>query len=516
MVYKYWAEPRGELPAAVWAHAHTMREVWNALAEMREGAAREAAEASEDEAREVWVRHQLNLTDYSRSPDVAGRLNWAAREFVFDRFREAALAASKRSGTPRPRRRLDSIIIPHRFTDGGVPPARLFSDRPGRVRLHPLPAEAYADARRETVRGRITRGEFRLGDETIVFSTILHRPIPADSVVKGFAWCGKRHPTKGWRWSINITVEQPPYPRRIPTGRVCALDLGWRVMGAYLRVGVLGDSSGNLIELRLPLADTGTSFTRRYGLPDSFKDVRQMGARLDTMVDECKGELKGLLPEKLPDGLRELASPLGQARQGGLIRLLRALEQQVESGGREFEGALGVLRNWLERNDALRRRRLDTLERLKGRRRWLYGNLAAWLAASYDRIIWEGDLRVSVLSVRPEHSAGGYALENSRKYRDWAAVGELRGVIRRAVVKAGGELIDGGTAYSTVTCAGCGARCEPSEKLFIECDYCGRRFDQDVNAAKNLLAGSGVVIGNAFDPPRVPGILRDCLVPFSD
>ena len=172
----------------------------------------------------------------------------------------------------------------------------------------------------------------------------------------------------------------------------------------------------------------------------------------------------------------------------------------MESGGREFEGALGVLRRWLERNDALRRRRIDTLERLKGRRRWLYGNLAAWLAASYDRVIWEGDLRVGDLPARPEHTANRYALDNSRKYRDWAAVGELRGVIRRAVTKEGGELIDGGTAYSTVTCAGCGARCEPSDKLFIECD-CGRRFDQDVNAAKK---STGRVRGGDRRHPRSP------------
>jgi hypothetical protein len=133
------------------------------------------------------------------------------------------------------------------------------------------------------------------------------------------------------------------------------------------------------------------------------------------------------------------------------------------------------------------------------------------LAKRYDKIIWEGGLRVSELPGGLDHALNRYALDNSREYGRWAAVGELQKTIRRAVAKAGSEIINAQMAYSTTTCA----RCEPSDKLIIRCPR-GHEFDKDVNAATNLLAESQIKVRKKSDPLRVSRILRSVIVPYTD
>ena len=87
----------------------------------------------------------------------------------------------------------------------------------------------------------------------------------------------------------------------------------------------------------------------------------------------------------------------------------------------------------------------------------------------------------------------------SRGRRFTAALGELLGACADAVTRAGGEWTEVDPAWTTQTCFACG-KIDPFDaagSIDHTCAQCGSRWDQDENAARNLLraAQSGKIVG---------------------
>lgn len=365
---------------------------------------------------------------------------------------------------------------------------------------------SLSQSKREAKAGRGERrqeGIFGLDKDTLIrFETILHRPLPAEGWVKSVSWCGRRasvydrerHKQAGrkhhggashhpeWTWAIKITLEVPP-GNLVAQGEtlrlakleeqrpVCGLDLGWRLMEGYLRLGVVVDSEGHVIELRLPLVGTSTRHTRRHNLYSDFLGLMEMDSEIGGHVERVKEKVGPLLVPR-PAGW-------GQMRQGGLVRLLRSLQEE-----RRFPEVQLILRKWLALNDRLRSLRSALLSRLLGRRNDLYGCLAKWLVTRYAAIAWEKDLEIKIMAENKEKSP---ALKAADRYRQWAAIYKLRQALKNAARKYGGcELKDGGTEYSTLTCPECGEVLDRgSGNMYLRCPA-GHLYEQDIGAAITL------------------------------
>lgn len=531
-VYRFWTKPIGTLPQAAWDQAKSMQWLWNSLVERRRSLDQEISKLEDKAlAKELRADFDEEVKDFLRSTEVKERLNWEAIEAVAERFATASreiakkqvawarLPAADRAIKRRPELRfsgrLEHINLPHRYTGGGIPASKLFSPRSSRCRLDPVPDSAYSANTREHRRERMTRGVFGLpGNESIQFHTILHRPIPSDAIVKIVSWVGRLHPTHGWNWSLNITVETPAYePRQHFTGRGAGLDIGWRKMDGYLRVGILRDTDGHTVELRLQLDETATSRSKWLGLPATIDDIYELDSRIAGRVEAAKDALRKLDWEKLPPQASSSLAHLQTMRQGGLVKLMRTLEARDEADGDEntTQQALELLRAWRVENDELRRSRTLGLDRLVGRKRWIYENIAAWLAERYDLVIWEGELDLKRMA---ENVKGDVALEAAARYRQWAAPSELRHHIRRAFAKSGARLIDEEAAWSTRRCAECGEMAEPSARLILTCPN-GHKFDQDKNAASNflqLLPNDFTILRHKGEPVKVPKELERAVV----
>lgn len=485
-VWKFWATPSGDLPQEFWLQARAMQWLWNELLERRERAleaAHEIPKEDKERRQEFWKDQETETNVFLSSDEVKERLGWEAREFVADRFRTAARKAAKERATLRPKLRLDNVIIPHRYTGGGLEAEKFFGGRRFGLRIEPLPEDAFADQSNQARRRRRTRGVFGVdGGAQLDFRAYLHRPLPRGAVVKQVAWSSKRHPTRGWQHALLVWAEEPPgaVPPRESTNLVAALDVGWRKIGDFLRVGVVYDNTGNVFELRLPLTETGNAQTRKDELPDSYADIQRLTAEVSKLVDETKEGLRELLPDDLPDEARALVSRLVQLRQGKLVRLLRVLE---EAGDSTLENAVLFLRAWREKNDHLRKRINDTRDRLLRRRNYVYNNIAVWISQHYDRLVVEGDLSLKDMA---EHTGGDEALEAAAKYRMWASLFVLRTAVKGAAAKAGVEVIAGESKDTTTSCMDCGRKCEPTARLVIKCPV-GHANDQDKQAAYNLL-----------------------------
>jgi hypothetical protein len=520
LLFRFWIDLCGEIAPELWKTSLNMQRFWNELVALREDVAFNSETLPQDAetiSKRFWNLLSGGNNDCKRwrkEVKEASGLNWEARDAVFDRFVTCCRQAAKnKRGWPRFRHRLERVTIPHRFKNGGVLPAALFTRDGGRAwrfGLEPVPQWAYQGKSRSHTNARLTKGFFGLSKATkIKFRTVLHRAFPAQALVKGVTLLGELHSVKGWQWAIAITLESANWPPARPTLPACGLDLGWRAMGDYIRIGMLYDSDENVAELRLPLRAT-TSHTRRHGLASDWRDISAMDARMARMVEDVKRRLTFVLPPALPDGATVLAPQFVKMRQGGLVRLLHSLEATGIA-----QEAQTLLRSWLAENDRLRKERAALQDRLIGRRRWLYRNLAAFLSRRYGTLALESQLSIKSLIEESEDMTP--TLRHSRRYHQWAAVGELRRYLIEAGAKYGARIAYAGTSWSTVTCHVCGERAQGGAKPELICPR-GHPWDQDVNAAINLLSeieGVGAPKKGVEGSPLrsdVPWVLREVVV----
>jgi hypothetical protein len=443
-----------------------MRDTWNSLVEAWEKTADSAKTLAKDEQKAVWATHR----ETCRRIVAESGLNWECGPAILERFETACrMAARGERGWPKRQNEIRSVMIPHCYNNGATRVAALFR-KSHRLVLQPIPLEAYANSRRETVRRRLTRGTFGFAGGSIDFETIFHRPIPDAAFIKRCAWTGKHHPIKGWRWFITVTVEEPPAPAH-KSGKTVAIEIGWRVFGDAIRVAITVDEDDCVQELRLPL-DGARSHERRHNIPSGWRDLPVIDSEIALLLEEAKRELRSL---RAPESCCDAISHLTPMREGGLVRLVRQLN---ENGA--WPEASAVLRKWKLQNDRLRSIRACLSERLIGRRRWLYRNFAARMCRTYRRLILK-KLSIHRLSQSVD------VLDVAGRYRRFASPAELSLFLRQAAMSRGTTIMEAESAFSTTTCAKCGAQASQTGNLILTCAT-GHSWDQDENAARNLLS----------------------------
>jgi hypothetical protein len=473
-VYKFWVRPLGELPEQLWTQARDMNQLWNELLELRQRAQQEAGALRGDEKKERWIRFNID----AKALVKASPINWECKSAVFDRFNAAARRTAKEHTDLRFRGGIRKINIPHRYTGGGMEIERLLStaSTAKRLRVRPIKSDAYTDSRRATTRQRLTRGVFGLANGIqFEFEIILHRPIPGGAIVKQASWCGifdRNLPVhRRWSWALQLVCEVPPerYVTCLSpdTRGTCAIDLGWRVMGnsEYLRIGMLVDDSGRVFELRLPLYMGRRRDAEKKDYYSSFLDTLTLDEKIGAEVQVTKDAVQKLLDAK-PAGFDKM-------RQRGLRNLIPEADGKLKN----------ILEVWDATDKKLCAIKATVVGRMKRRKSWLYQNLAAWLTRSYKTIAWKGDLSFKELA----QNTPTPALKHAAKYRQWAGLGELRTLIKNAAGHNCTELVASAADYNSVHCSHCGAASEGDRaKLWMECPN-GHRWDQDINAARNLL-----------------------------
>lgn len=126
--------------------------------------------------------------------------------------------------------------------------------------------------------------------------------------------------------------------------------------------------------------------------------------------------------------------------------------------------------------------------RLIRRRRHFYYNLANRLCADYSVLTLKKiELKKLAETARKENS---YALRHSGHARKWACLSELVRILKTKATQFGIEIIEA-CQYTTVTCHQCMAEVSlPDEKraeMVWTCPMCNSTWDQDHNAAENML-----------------------------
>ncbi|MGE0824966.1 MAG: hypothetical protein AB7G75_23395 [Candidatus Binatia bacterium] len=400
-VYRYWVQPEFDtwetLPAEVKQEAEAMRALWNQLVkafEQRQASYRQlvsspASQISAPASMSLARReiHQTFLTETQRLSKESP-VTWSNKQLVVTQFL-AALSRffKKQSGPPHYQNDpIRAVHFHHRFTSGGLPIGGIFG-RSHRLSLTPVPLDAFSasHSQRQQKRQARTSGAFQVGNISLGFRTILHRPLPPDAYVKSAALIGKQvirsgyhqdkngghHTPSRWQWSLQLTLEIPPpaVPALPDTTSAAALLVASQLVeNDRLRVVLLTDATGR---------------EEAFFLPDAILNAWQHKCHLQSQADQLITETKARLQHvhastPLPSSVQAIFSQLSALRAPGLWRLLRTLDE-IDVRGEIVE----ILREWATKTTKLWREARGLEHRYLGYRDWFYRNLAMQLCDRY-------------------------------------------------------------------------------------------------------------------------------------
>jgi Putative transposase DNA-binding domain len=296
-----------------------------------------------------------------------------------------------------------------------------------------------------------------------------HRPIPDGAVIKSVSMT-----RRDGRWSLNVTATVPePEPK--PVGEAIAVDIGWRLLEGGVRVGYWQDTRGAHGEILVAAADIG-QLTRVDSLRsicdrsrDEYLPVLAEWIKLQTLDEEWKAKAAALALWRSTDRLAALIRWWADHRLAG--------DEELFAAAIEWRKQYLHLANWW--------RNLGEQMRLRVREQ--YRVFAARVARDYQMVILEEfDLRSVAEIPATEEKRGN---PSSSGYRQKVSPSVLRHALRNACLREGLRMVEAAAEYTTRACHACGALREWNQEQDVvhRCEVCGALWDQDRNAAINLL-----------------------------
>jgi len=295
---------------------------------------------------------------------------------------------------------------------------------------------------------------------------------------------------------------------------------------------VIADNAGHFYELMVPLAigDVSKRVRREkehcqkngweYSKPITFDDVGALHSRYGTALEACKANVRKIFEEEKEtwsEDARKIMGGIVRMRDSGLRRLRKKLDP-IDSVAKQ------TIDDWDAEAASLNETIRAFEEHANNAKKDAYRQIAAWLSA-FDRVVWEGDLSLKQMAEadgeKKEKRKKQYAetgkfgertpedrqLEASQKYRHIASQHQLRDLVKQ---KHANRLQNEKAAYSTRTCAECGASVEAGGNLLLVCEN-GHTRDQDVASAVYFLNQIEGVASISAPPVEIPAHLRPYL-----
>ena len=465
------------VPEAAFVVARRMSDLWGLLCDEHQRVRTLINDqTAEDDRKKMWAEFNV----FAREAVKASGLNWVNGPEVLDRFTKACVAVAKDSTRGWPSRGRFRVSLTHRWTGGGSDIATITSRQTNRLRISGnILCEPKWLEKRETLRSGEGSGVFEVDGKTgecIAFRFYIHRPMPSNAILKAARWTGKYTPSFGWKWRLTMTVEIPPTgEEREPSGKRCAIDLGWRKRPHGIRYAYLVDSDDASRELVLS-TDFSTSSTRRSRRaitdpnwlhpPTSHDELRDWMEMRDRNLEEVKAKLRTLL-SPLPDGFVKM-------RRGGLWKLMNELPDGE---------AKSVIAAWHEPDTRLMKVQARQQERMARCRDDQYRKMAVTIAKAYDEV------RIDAAGLKQmiDDDKKDPALKAADRNRDIAAPGLFAQHLKNACKKYGAKCIVVEPNKTTATCSVCGAAIAPGPSLVLRCEN-GHAMDQDENACRVMLS----------------------------
>ena len=473
----------------------------------------------------------LRANELCKAARGASGVYWGTYLLV-ERAIEAAKKPKKQKGKPA----MDPSF--HRWSGEGRVGIQLHHDKFSDVLLgksNMIRIDLTWERKKGVVRDRTRRGgtvKIRVGtDENrqpiwVELPILLDRMPPPDATLT-WAWILARKRGAKVEYTLQLTVESPSFARVNMGKNVVAINIGWRVREAGIRVGYCRDDQGKAWELLLPHRDR-EAFERadamRGYLDKQFNATRTVVSKKNELLPAWAEEearfmhlwktpyklslLAGKFAEEvLPNGGRDLYRAWTQGLLG--VRTLAivngflfggfAAHEKVDLMG-SFEDVAGwatlqgldeqkalafYLLVWKRKDAHVYQFASDMRATVSRRRRDQYRCWAAELSRHYQTIVLlKVDYRELRENAKPEEEQEP-AERALHRLAHVAAPGELSRLIAERTHASMLPPED-----KTRTCHDClfVNQWEKPEVLIQTCAGCGKEFDQDDNNARNILA----------------------------
>lgn len=384
------------------------------------------------------------------------------------------------------RRTLGARLKPHRprpegavsvwLLSGGLPVDRIWGES-SMIQLNPVPPEAWTSPVRGERRQRCkTAGRLRVGSVPghprqglyVEFAVALHRPLPEGGIVR-HASIVRRRVASHYQHYLTVTVEVPDAVSGTAGKPAAGLDLGWRLLPDGVRVGYLVDDCGREEDLRIPLR-----------ILDDLRKCDDIRSIRDQHFNAARRGLVAWLAEAtgVPEWLREATRTLAHWRSPARLAALTLRWRGMAFAGDDWQ--YEALDEWRRRDKHLWEYEANLRQQaIAGRREW-FRQIAADLCRRYGKLVME-DFDVSEMAQQESEADGSV--------RQYSAPGEFRLLLRQTAARAGVAVERVSAAYTTLMCHVCERRCafDAGRELSHVCEWCGHAWDQDANAASNLL-----------------------------
>jgi hypothetical protein len=308
---------------------------------------------------------------------------------------------------------------------------------------------------------------------------VYHRDIPSAALIKSVSMT-----RRSGRWQLNVTVNIPK-PELSAGPRAVAVDIGWRLLPEGVRVGYWQDAAGAHSQVLVPMADV-----------DALVKVRELRSKCDLLRDEFLPALCAWLDgeEELSDEWKQRTRALAQWRSSDrLAEFGRWWGDHRLPGDEEIFEAACV---WRKQYLHLARFWRGLENRVRLRIREQYRIFASEIAGKYDTLYIEKfDLRKVVRRPAPESTD---VMTASSTYRQMVSPSVFRAALVNASTREGVNVVKLEAAYTTCGCHVCGHvdEWDQAADVMHRCGGCNALWDQDQNAAINLLAAGAGHIGS--------------------
>jgi len=478
---------------------------------------------------------------------------WGTKLHISQSVERAVESSAKIGGVPRFRRWEQVRFDPAAGDDGafvgagdgvaavqlqgGMTVEELLAGADWRLRM-----EFVADGKRTSLRAaRKVIFSLRLGSDGreprwVRIPAYYHRggELPVDAkimwaMIVRRALAPRRQRDGSWRpwyeYSVQLTVRTGE-ARPTADGGICGVNLGWRtkpdgslrvavavggnqethecVLPAHMLAGwklgetLQGHRSVNFDRIRAVLADWLRGSTEPpLGLEVSAVELDRL-ATLANVAEDADRFRRGARtlrawaanwtrPADLPAWLTTESQYVGLWKSHArLAQLLDRWRSQRFNGD---EAAFSALMVWREREAHLQQWETALRKRLDGQRKDIYRKFAARLARRYQVVATEDtDYRALKLRKPAEDNADDAAVKEHMRH---GAPGLMRQYLRgRAAVELRIKSKDISRIH--IDCGGINSE-DRRPSILIVCPHCKVEYDQDVNAARNVLARAEVV-----------------------
>lgn len=326
-----------------------------------------------------------------------------------------------------------------------------------------------------------------------------HRELPPDATIK-WAWLVCRRVGVHYQWRFQFVLSRDSWerPDAARSGTV-GIDVGWRLVDVLpgaepKKKGVITrpDDEEWATKKRLRVAvwagddgQTGELFIPRWWLREWERTETIRGHRDVNLTAVKEALVAWIAASQAPEWLKEETKTLHQWRSAGRLAALvirwRGMRWDGDAQGYELAEA------WRKRDKHLLSFECQLRDQLQNWRRNEYRNFAAQMRRQYATAIVEDlDLRqFHVLPKAEEESPDGALREHVRD----ACLSFLRQALTESMT-----VLPVPAQRTTLTCHECGSEEEwDRRELMHTCSSCRNEWDQDMNAARNLLASGSVV-----------------------